>query len=388
MLETKTDGCLLCGSRSFDPIFEAERFPLVVGAVPAGRAVPEHPLTIRACRDCALVQQVSRLAPEAIDELYTADYYSCPSPVLTGMGAGEIDKFVRFFEDCGIAPGELLEVACFDGYLLLKLKALDWSVWGCDPASQAKIAAEKLGNDRVSREFFKAGSYAAGRFDVIVARNLLEHIYDLHGFLSAVAGSLKEGGRVMIEVPNVHTTLELGVFGSFFHQHISYFSKATLERLLAENGFSPERWQEGPTLMVSARKVSARAAKGRDAAARDRELVSGFVKSSEALRGKILAAFDAPATKSVGLFGASAISTTIVSLLDAKGRAKLKAIFDNDWQKHGKLIHGCELPISAPTASALGGIDAVLIASYLFENEIREQLRGLGFPAGRIKPLF
>jgi 2-polyprenyl-3-methyl-5-hydroxy-6-metoxy-1,4-benzoquinol methylase len=372
-----SESCLLCGGQAFEPLFAAEKFPLVIGAVPADRKVPEHPLKIKACTDCALVQQVSRLAPEVVDGLYTADYYSCPSPVLTGMGAGEIDKFVAFFKACGLKAGEILEIACFDGYLLLKLKELGWSVWGCDPAAQAKIASEKLGADRVSREFFKEGTYKAGRFDAIVARNLLEHIYDLHGFLKAVAGSLEDGGHLLIEVPNVHTTLELGVFASFFHQHISYFSQATLSRLLFENGFTPVHWEVGPTLMVAARKGM-----------QDQKLVAGFVSTSGMLREKILDVFNDSSVKTIALFGASAISTTIVSMLDVKGRAKLKAVFDNDSQKRGKRIYGSDVLIAPPTADAVKGIDALLIASNLFEKEIRAQLKSLGFSEEKIRPLF
>lgn len=336
-----------------------------------------------------LVQQVSRVAPETVDEIYTADYYSCPSPLVTGMGSGVIDNFVGFFRNCGLKPGELLEIACFDGYLLLKLADLGWSVYGCDPANQAKIAIANLGQDRVSREFFTEGTYASERFDAIVVRNLLEHIYDLHGFLTAVAGTLKVGGMLLIDVPNVHTTLELGVFGSFFHQHISYFSKATLERLLRENGFIPEHWLTDPTLMVCARKSGVKPTQAEsEATVHDRELVASFAKSSEAHRRLLLDAFAEPRMRSAALFGASALSTTIVSLLDEAGRGKLNAIYDNDSQKHGKIIHGCSVAIAAPTKESLRGIDTLLITSYQFENEIRAQLGNLGFDHARIKPLF
>ena len=108
---------------------------------------------------------------------------------------------------------------------------------------------------------------------------------------------------------------------------------------------------------------------------------------SGALRNRIMSAFADPKPR-VALFGASAVSTTILALLSAEGRSQLVAIFDNDQQKHGKLIHGSALQISAPTAMTLKDVDSLLIASYLFEAEIREQLRELGFPAHRIKSIF
>ncbi len=50
--------------------------------------------------------------------------------------------------------GKLLEIGCFDGYLLKRLKSDKWDVYGCDPANQTSIAIENIGSDRIINDFF------------------------------------------------------------------------------------------------------------------------------------------------------------------------------------------------------------------------------------------
>ena len=49
--------------------------------------------------------------------------------------------------------------------------------------------------------------------------------------------SLKDGGHIFIDVPNIKENIKAGSFGVFFHQHISYFSKNTITSILNNYGF-------------------------------------------------------------------------------------------------------------------------------------------------------
>ena len=69
--------------------------------------------------------------------------------------------------------------------------------------------------------------------------------------------TLKNNGKIFIDVPNLKEIIKLGGFGLFFHEHISYFSLETLRRLLNNNGFKVNKSFEGnPNLFVEAVKVS------------------------------------------------------------------------------------------------------------------------------------
>ena len=117
-----------------------------------------------------------------------------------------------------------MEIACFDGYILSKLQKLGWDVYGCDPSQITKNAVKMFGEERIVNDFFTKETFPPGSFDVIIFRNLLEHLYDIHEFIQTVFQVLKPGGKIFIDVPNVKALLDVGGFGTFFHQHISYLT--------------------------------------------------------------------------------------------------------------------------------------------------------------------
>ena len=119
------------------------------------------------------------------------------------MGVSEIEKFIDFFKKFKNHPGKLLEIACFDGYLLKRLKTYKWDVYGCYPCSYTIIAIKLFGGKKIKLYFFKKGVYPSESFDAVVFRNLLEHIYNPNAFLKEVAESLKKNGKIFIDVPNL-----------------------------------------------------------------------------------------------------------------------------------------------------------------------------------------
>ncbi len=48
-----------------------------------------------------------------------------------------------------------------------------------------KVPMETLGSERIINDFFTSESFASDNFDVIIFRNLLEHLYDVHKFIDA-----------------------------------------------------------------------------------------------------------------------------------------------------------------------------------------------------------
>ena len=108
---------------------------------------------------------------------------------------------------------------------------------------------------KIINDFFTEKTFPPETFDVIIFRNLLEHLYDIHGFLDSVETCLKKEGRIFVDVPNVDEILKIGGFGTFFHQHVSYFSMNTLTHFLSLHGFRIEQSYAGtPNLFISAIK--------------------------------------------------------------------------------------------------------------------------------------
>lgn len=384
--------CLICGSGSFKELLHIDEFPILFGAVPPQRKgkVKKYPLTIAACNKCSLIQQINLLPGSVLGEVYTADYYSCPAPSKTPVGRRVINEFYSFFSknifgDGKARPkGKVLEIGCFDGYLLMLLQKDGWDVFGCDPAGQTSIAIENLGKDRIVNDFFLKSTYPAKHFDVVIFRHLLEHLYDLHSFLDAVFAVLKDNGCVFIEVPNIYATFDTGGFGSFFHQHISHFSIEALQALLNQHGFVIEEYDQTSVLHVKAVKNESAGVRKNKASVNIESRKKEFLEKYDRITKGLERIFSDSGHKKIAIFGASAVASTMINMFDQEKRKKVSAIFDNDTSKHGKFIEGVDIPISSPARLKSENFDTLIISSYIFSDEIYAQLINLGVDKKKI----
>jgi C-methyltransferase len=390
-MKESQNSCRICSSVNFTEFLHINHFPFVICPVSKHEieGVEFFPLTISLCDNCYLIQQINLLSEEILDRVYANENYGClsSSPYLTGMGIREIEKFYSFFTECKVQKGKLLEIASFDGYLLKKILDDDWDAYGCDPSPLSDLAIKNLGDDRITRSFFKKDLFPSESFDVIIFRNLLEHLYDLHEFLEAISACLKPGGRIFIDVPNIESILDIGGLGTFFHQHVSYFSLQTLSTLLDLHDFTVDQSYEGsPNLFVSARKGSSSEDKQVQppiklkTSAEKKE----FLNQTKKIENQIKDIFYNSSHQKIALFGASALATTIINLLPENLLSKIKYVFDNDPNKDGKFIMGCKTPISSPAKVIELDFDCIVVATYFFDKEIVEQLVDTGIDKDKI----
>ena len=87
------------------------------------------------------------------------------------------------------------------------------------------------------------------------------------------------------------------------------------------------------------------------------------------------------------LFGASALCTTIVTLLNNKQLSKIKYVSDNDKFKSGKILCGSNYVVQNPKKLINKKIDKIIICSYFFVEEIIKSLIKLGIPKNKIVTL-
>lgn len=74
-------------------------------------------------------------------------------------------------------------------------------------------------------------------WDVIVARHVIEHAERPRDFLCALVSCLSENGVLVIEVPDCDRNLKLGDLAMVWEEHVTYFTKETLQNWLNISGF-------------------------------------------------------------------------------------------------------------------------------------------------------
>ena len=80
------------------------------------------------------------------------------------------------------------------------------------------------------------------KYDCLVLSHVLEHIYDINPFIENLKKYIKNDGYLYIEVPNMEYYKEFINFGPLQEislEHINFFSKYSLSKLMINNNFIP-----------------------------------------------------------------------------------------------------------------------------------------------------
>jgi len=241
MTASETYCCSICRSTDVDAIYKLPGYPICGGPVlDAERAasIPRDDIVLGFCRQCGSSSLVAPSADDLAARLYDDTYTS--SNMSVAMGA-EVDskrlRYVDMVNGLGIpAGGSIMEIGCYDGSLLAEFRDLGFSVTGCEPSPVASIAKEKYGLD-IRNALFSSDLFQPHEFDLVLIRNVLEHIPDPARFMTDVARTMKPGAAVAIAVPDGHQRIAEAILGSFVPEHPNYFGSDSLLMVLEAAGF-------------------------------------------------------------------------------------------------------------------------------------------------------
>jgi 2-polyprenyl-3-methyl-5-hydroxy-6-metoxy-1,4-benzoquinol methylase len=238
-----SESCDICAATQMDPVLEVS----LIGR----RRVQVH-----RCRRCGFRQVRPRLSADQIKALYPSDYFDAASPVGYADYAREFQRRQReaYFLNrwlWGLGPaGRLLEVGCALGFLLTGLKRSGWHVEGVDASAFAAHYASTRYDVNVACATLEEARFPDAAFDVIIQKDLLEHVADPRGHLEETRRLLRPGGWLRLVTPNGEANLRpllaasraVGATPPVLDQgHLSFFDRRHLRRLFGECGFRCHR---------------------------------------------------------------------------------------------------------------------------------------------------
>ena len=155
--------------------------------------------------------------------------------LITQMMAKNISVIIPYIEN-----GRILDVGCGSGRFLKWLKEHGWDVYGVELSEKAAQNAAKSGLNVFCGELQDAG-YSSGSFDAILINQVLEHVHDPMAILREANRLLKNGGRLIVGVPNIES-YESRIFGEYWSpldipRHLYHFSFPVLAAMLDMTGF-------------------------------------------------------------------------------------------------------------------------------------------------------
>lgn len=208
---------------------------------------PFYPLHAYVCGKCFLVQLEEFVSPAEIFGEYA--YFSSFSDSWLNHVKAYSDKMVERF---GIgSKSQVIEIASNDGYLLQWFKEKGIPVLGIEPAANVAAAAVKKGIPSVVKFFGKktADEVAAehGKADLLLGNNVLAHVPDLMDFVGGMKILLKPTGVITMEFPHLMQLMQQNQLDTIYHEHFSYFSFTTVEKVFAAHDLTLFDVEELPT---------------------------------------------------------------------------------------------------------------------------------------------
>lgn len=208
---------------------------------------PFYPLHAYVCDQCFLVQLEEFVSPSEIFSDYA--YFSSYSD----FWLRHVEKYTaEMLERFPITSESLVaEIASNDGYLLQYFVARGIPVLGIDPAANIAEYAIKKGV-RTEVKFFgvKTAQEMAekyGKADLLIGNNVLAHVPDINDLVGGMKILLKPLGVITMEFPHLQRLVEGNQFDTIYHEHFSYLSFSTVEKIFAHHGLTLFDVDELPT---------------------------------------------------------------------------------------------------------------------------------------------
>jgi SAM-dependent methyltransferase len=358
----------------------------------AGLQAPEttYPLRLNVCSECRLVQTEDYIRA---GDVFGADYAYFSSTSL-GWVAHAKSYTDMIMERLRLGADSLvIELAANDGYLLQHMKAAGIPCLGVEPTTATANAARAKGIEIVE-DFFstalakKLVAYGKSA-DLILGNNVYAHVPDINDFTGAIATALKPDGIVTLEFPHLMRLVEHRQFDMVYHEHFSYLSLLTVQRIFEANGLRVVDVDELPTHGGSLRVYGCRAYAGHEPSnavatvlleERTRGMdgsvfYEGFQAEAEAVKdAAVRFLLDAKRDgKTVVGYGAAAKGNTLMNFAGIRPDL-LSRVHDAAPSKQDMFLPGSHIPIFAPSALEDTRPDYIVILPWNIADEVRTQL--------------
>ena len=349
-----------------------------------------YPLHAFVCEHCYLVQLENFESPKKIfgDYIYFSSYSESWLKHSESYANSMLGKLGLNSESL------VIEVASNDGYLLQYFQSSNVQVLGIEPAENvAKVAEEKGVPTRV--EFF--GTVLSKKLvsenkqaDLLIGNNVLAHVPDLNDFVEGLNIVLAPDGVLTMEFPHLLNLIKHNQFDTIYHEHFSYLSFLTVEKLFSSHGLTlfdvEELSTHGGSLRIYANRHDNESLAVTEAVSelRNKELKAGLAeietynKYAEQVREtkrKILEFLIAEkrSGKTIVAYGAPAKGNTLLNYCGIRTDF-IDYTVDRSPHKQGTFLPGTHIPVYATEKISETRPDYVLILPWNLKQEIMQQL--------------
>ena len=360
---------------------------------------PFYPLHVYVCQNCFLVQLEEFVSSEEIFTEYA--YFSSYSDSWLEHAREYTKQIVERLALDG--ESHVLELASNDGYLLRNFVDMEIPALGVEPAANVAKAAIDIGVPTVVEFFGRATAQELvdehGGFDLVIGNNVLAQVPDLNDFVAGMKIALAPDGVITMEFPHLMRLMEENQFDTIYHEHFSYLSLLSTEKIFSAHGltlYDVERLPtHGGSLRIYARHDEDESKRITDRLIdlRKEEEQAGFARLDHYLsfgeqvretKRKLLEFLIQAKRedKTIAGYGAPGKGNTLLNYCGIRTDF-IDYTVDRNPYKQGKFLPGTHIPIFAPEKIGETQPDYVLILPWNFKDEIMDQMSGIRDWGGR-----
>ena len=396
--------CQVCGHAPLANVLSLGYMPPVnqmvtIGEVP--RQQPWFPTNLLHCANCDLVQLGLAVDPVII---FPPEY-----PYTSGTTKLLRDNFADLYRESAamlrLAPQDLvIDIGSNDGTLIANFQAGGHRVLGIEPTDVGKIAASR-GIPTLQRYFTPEVAAQVkrehGPARVVTAANCFAHMEDVHAIVRGILDLIGPEGVFISESHYLIGLLDTLQYDTVYHEHLRYYSLASLSHLLKMHGLEVFHARPIPSHGGSIRAYAARqgvqpvndsvgrmlAAEPRGEAMRDR--LDAFRRDVALSKLRLLAMIRDLKEEGARICGISAPSraSTLVNYVGLD-----EALIDYVCEiagslKIGKCMPGTSIPVVEESRLFADQPDCAIIFSWHIADELAPKLRAKGYRGKLVTPL-
>ena len=225
------DTCCICGKSDAVPYKGADNLKLVK------------------CPGCSLIFVSPMPGPAVLKDIYEAHYYNNKNSLEMGYDNYSEEetnirktalKRLKYIERYA-KKGKLLDVGCAFGFFMDTARKNGWDVSGIEISRVAIEHALKIGLN-VTEGNIDIMDLPGEKYNLITLWDVVEHLTKPKEVLVKLRQRLDKGGILVLSTPDIGSIPARLTGGKWIgfkspREHLWYFSKTTISKLLAETGF-------------------------------------------------------------------------------------------------------------------------------------------------------
>lgn len=199
-----------------------------------GRALSD----IGRCADCGHMQLIQMPSDVILGEVYGAAADVEYIDEEEGQRATARAILGRLEEH--VAPGRLLDLGCWVGFLMSEATRRGWTATGVEPSAWGSAYAREQLALTVINDDLMTAPLPDGSFDAVVLGDVIEHLPAPSDGLQRIATLLAPGGALVLMLPDAGSRLARMMgkrWWSVLPTHVQYFTRTSLTTLLEREGW-------------------------------------------------------------------------------------------------------------------------------------------------------